>query len=76
MVALPLCSTKTPHILEVFQKGYVTYFGPPTHIVCDQDAAFTNSLMDTFTEQLSIKMIMVILTNHKSLVAEHGIKSL
>ena len=76
MVALPLHSTKTPHILEVFQKGYVAYFGPPTHILCDQDAAFTSSLMEAFTEQLSIKMIMVSPTNHKSLLAEHGIKSL
>ena len=34
MVALPLHSTKTPHTLQVFQKGYVAYFGPPpTHCV-------------------------------------------
>ena len=50
MVALPLHSTRTPHILQVFQKGYVAYFGPPTHIVCDQDASFTSSLMHAFTE--------------------------
>ena len=29
MVALPLHSTKTPHVLHVFQKGYAAYFGPP-----------------------------------------------
>ena len=44
--------------------------------MCDQDAAFISSLMEAFTEQLGIKMIMVSLTNHKSLLAEHGIKSL
>ena len=76
MVALSLNSTKNPHILQVFQKGYVAYFGPPTHIVCDQDVSFTSSLMQAFTEQLGIKMIMVSPTNHKSLLAEHGIKSL
>ena len=76
MVALPLHSTKTPNTLQVFQKGYVTYFRPPTHIVCDQDASFTSSLMEAFMEQLGIKMIMVSPTNHKSLLAEHGIKSL
>ena len=32
--------------------------------------------MEAFTEQLGIKMIMVSPTNHKSLLAEHGIKSL
>ena len=51
-------------------------FGPPTHIVCDQDASFTSSLMQAFTEQLNIKVIFVSPTNHKSLLAEHGIKSL
>ena len=32
--------------------------------------------MHASTEQLNIKMIMVSPTNHKSLLAEHGIKSL
>ena len=76
MVALPLHSTKTPQILQVFQKEYVAYFGLPTHIVCAQNAAFSSSLREAFTEQLNIKMIMVSPTNHKSLLAEHGIKSL
>ena len=76
MVALPLASTRTPHILEAFQKGYLAYFGPPTHIVCDQDPAFTSSLMEAFVTQLNIKVILVSPTNHQSLQAEHGIKSL
>ena len=76
MVALPLMSTRTPHILDAFQKGYLAYFGPPTHIVCDQDPAFTSSLMEAFVTQLNIKVIQVSPTNHQSLQAEHGIKSL
>ena len=76
MVALPLMSTRTPHILEAFQRGYLAYFGPPTHIVCDQDPAFTSSLMEAFVTQLNIKVILVSPTNHQSLQAEHGIKSL
>ena len=76
MVALPLMSTRTPHILEAFQRGYLAYFGPPTHIVCDQDPAFTSSLMEVFVTQLNIKVILVSPTNHQSLQAEHGIKSL
>ena len=74
MVALPLHSTRT--ILDAFQKGYLAYFGPPTHIVCDQATAFSSSLMEAFAEKLNIRMIMVSTTNHKSLLAEHGIKSL
>ena len=76
MVALPLMSTRTPHILDAFQKGYLAYFGPPTHIICDQDPAFTSSLMEAFVTQLNIKIVLVSLTNHQSLQAEHGIKSL
>ena len=64
MVALPLMSTRTPHILEAFQRGYLAYFGPPTHIVCDQDPAFTSSLMEVFVTQLNIKVILVSPTNH------------
>ena len=76
MVALPLHSTRTQTILDAFQKGYLAYFGPPTHIMCDQDTSFSSSLMEAFAEKLNIRMIMVSTTNHKSLLAEHGIKSL
>ena len=76
MVALPLSSTRNQSILEAFQRGYLAYFGPPTHIICDQDPAFTSSLMKAFVTQLNIKVILVSPTNHKSLQAEHGIKSL
>ena len=76
MLALPLMSTRTPHILDAFQKGYLAYFGPPTHIICDQDPAFTSSLMEAFVTQLNIKIILVSPTNHQSLQAELGIKSL
>ena len=76
MVALPLTSTRTLHILDAFQRGYLAYFGPPTHIVCDQDPAPTSSLMEAFVTQLNIKVILVSPTNHQSLQAEHGIKSL
>ena len=76
MVALPLMSTRTLHTLAAFQRGYLAYLGPPTHIVCDQDPAFTSSLMGAFVTQLNINVILVSLTNDQSLQAEHGIKSL
>ena len=76
MVALPLVSTRTPHILHAFQRGYLAYFGPPTHIVCDQDPTFTSSLMEAFVTQLNIEVILVSPTNHQSLQVEHSIKVL
>ena len=74
MVELPLMSTRTPDILHAFQRGYLAYFGPPTHVVCDQDPAFTSSLMEAFVTQLNIKVILESTTNHQSLQAEHSIK--
>ena len=59
MVALPLMSTRTPHILDAFQRGYLAYFELPTYIVCDQDPAFTSSLMEAFVTQLNIEVILV-----------------
>ena len=54
----------------------MAYFGPPTHIICEQDPAFTSSLMEAFALKLNINIILVSPTNYKSLQAEHGIKSL
>ena len=76
MAVLPLQSIRIQHILEVFQRGYMAYFGPPTHIICDQDPAFTSSLMEAFALKLNINKILASPTNHKSLQVEHGIKSL
>ena len=45
MVALPLLSTRTPTFWMHFKKAYI---GPPTHIICDQDPAFTSFLMEAF----------------------------
>ena len=76
VLLLPLHSTRIQHILEVFQRGYMAYFGPPTHIICDQDLAFTSSLMEAFVLKLNINIILVSPKNHKSFQAEHGIRSL
>ena len=76
IVTLPLSSTKIPHIMDVFERGYLAYYIPPTHIICDMDPAFTSSLMEALSRQLNIKILTVSLTNCKSLLAEHGVKSL
>ena len=75
-MTLPLHSTRALHVVEVFHRRYLAYFGPPSHIMCDFDPAFTYSLMEAFLQYLHMKMITVSVTNHKSLLAEHGIKSL
>ena len=55
--------------MEVFQRGYLAYFAPSSHIICDLDPAFIPSLMEVFLQNLSIKMITVSVTKNKSLLA-------
>ena len=76
MVTLPLSSMKIQHIIDAFERGYLAYYGPPTHIICDMDPTFTSSLMEAFSRHLNIKVITVSPTNHKFLLAKHVIKSL
>ena len=45
-------------------------------IICDQDPAFMSSLCQWFFKAYDIQLVTVRPTNHKSLQAEHGIKSL
>ena len=52
------------------------YFGTPTRIVCDQDPAFTSHLCQWFLYSYGIHVTTASPTNHQSLMAEHGIKSL
>ena len=44
--------------------------------MCDQDPAFMSSLCKYCFQQYKIQILTVSVTNHKSLQAEHGIKSL
>ncbi len=76
LVACPLRTTKTEEVCEAILNSFIKYFGSPTHIICDQDPAFTSSLCNRFAELFDIYFIFVSPTNHKSLQAEHGIKSI
>ena len=49
---------------------------PPTHIICDQATSFLSSLAQAFFHHYGVRIITVSPTNHQSLLAEHGIKSL
>ena len=44
--------------------------------MCDQDPVFMSGLAQYFFKQFGIGIITVSTTNHKSLLVEHGIKSL
>ena len=48
----------------------------PIRIVCDQDPAFMSHINQWFLHTYGIHVTTASPTNHQSLMAEHGIKSL
>ena len=76
LVVAPLHSAQTIPVCNAIRQRFIAHYGPPTHIICDQDPAFLSSLAQAFFQHFGIRLITVSPTNHKSLLAEHGIKSL
>ena len=76
MVVHGLKAVRSTDICSAIQKSFIKPYGPPTHIICDQDPAFMSALTQNFFRLFGIRVLTVGPTNHKSLLAEHGIKSL
>ena len=76
MVVKVLKATKSTDICTPICKYFTKIFGPPTHIICDQDPEFMSALTQNFSRMFRIGVLTVSPTNHKLLLAEHGIKSL
>ena len=76
MVVAPLEAAQTRLVCNAINKYFIRNFSPPTHLTCDLDPAFVSSLAQAFFQHYGIRLITVSPTNHKSLLAEHGIKSL
>ena len=72
----PLRRPKQFRYAKLLEERFIANYGPPTHIICDLDPAFVSSMAQAFFHHFEIRIIMVSPTNHKSLLAEHGIKSL
>jgi len=76
VICAPLKAARAINVCEAIEDHMIKYFGPPQVLICDRDPAFVSELNEYFTKKLGIKLITVSPTNHKSLKAEHGIKSL
>ena len=67
---------RSEKIGEALIKNVITKFGTPDYMMMDQHSAFMSSLMSYLFKKLGITIKTVGPYNHKSLQAEHGIKSL
>ena len=76
LVTIPLKQATDPEVCKALVEEFIAYFSTPVRIVCDQDPAFMSSLCKYCFQQYKIQILTVSVTNHKSLQAEHGIKSL
>ena len=76
LVTAPLYQARSDEVGEALIENVMSKYGMPEYMIMDQDSAFMSSLMSYLFEILGISIKTVGPYNHKSLQAEHGIKSL
>ena len=76
LVAIPMKKATAEEVCSILFDNVMAYYAVPMRIICDQDPAFMSSLCQWFIKAYGIQLVTVSPTNHKSLQAEHGIKSL
>ena len=76
LVATPMKKATVEEVCSVLIDNFMAYYAVPMRIICDQDPAFMSSLCQWFFKAYGLQLVTVSPTNHKSLQAEHGIKSL
>ena len=76
LVSAPLYQAKSEEVGEALIEHVISKYETPEYIKMDQDTTFMSSLMNYLFKSLGIKIKTVGPYNHKSLQAEHGIKSL
>ena len=76
LVTAPLFQARSEEVGEALIENIIIKYGTPEYMIMDQDSTFMSSLMNDLFKVLGIKIKKVGPYNHKSLQAEHGIKSL
>ena len=76
LVAIPMKKATSEKVCSIWFDNFMAHYAVPVRIICDQDPAFMSSLCQWFFKAYGIQLVTVSPTNHKSLQAEHGIKSL
>ena len=76
LITAPLYQVRSEEVGEALIENVISKFGMPEHMIKDQDSMFISSVMSHLFNKLGISIKTVGPYNHKSLQAEHGIKSL
>ena len=73
---MPIYQARSEEIGDALIDNVISKYGIPEYLIMDQDSAFMSTIMNHLFRRLNIKIKTVAPFNHKSLQAEHGIKSL
>ena len=73
---MPIYHSRSEEIGDTLIDNVISKYCIPDYIIMDQDSAFMLSLMNYLLKKLDIKNETVAPSNHQSLQAQHGIKSL
>ena len=76
LITAPLYQARSEEVGEALIENIISKFGTPDYMMMDQESAFMSYLMSYLFKKLGINIKTVGPYNHKSLQAEHGIKSL
>ena len=76
LITAPLYQARSEEVGEALTENVISKFGMPEYMIMDQDSTFMYSLMSYLFKKLGISIKTLGPYNHKSLQAEHGIKSL
>ena len=76
LIAMPIYQARSEEIADSLIDNVISKYGIPEYLIMDQDRSFMSTIMNYLFKRLNINIKTVTPFNHKSLQAEHGIKSL
>ena len=76
LITMPIYQARSEEIGDALIDNVISKYGIPEYLIMVQDSAFMSTIINHLFRRLNIKIKTVAPYNHKSLQAEHGIKSL
>ena len=76
LITMPIYQARSEEIGDSLIDNVISKYDIPEYLIMDQDSAFMSTIMNYIFKRLNIKIKTIAPFNHKSLQAEHGIKSL
>ena len=76
LITMPIYQARSEEIGDSLVDNVISKYGIPEYLIMDQGSAFMSTIMNHLFKRLNIKIKTVAPFNHRTLQAEHWIKSL